>query len=107
MSYCLILLAMRAEQAAARCKLCIEAFETSAELSAGSVPDPRNGGARAADTNERQQRLVERYSVLIEAMMEWGVEVSRDGRSVMSQTYVQQRRPPCSGHLGRGAHPFC
>lgn len=60
-------------QAAARCKLAIESLETSSESSFGSSSST---SAKSKDKDEPHQRLVERYYVLKDSMMDWGVEVS-------------------------------
>lgn len=73
------------EQAAARCKLSIEAFETASESSFGSDSNssfrPRGVGAAVIGKEKRQQQLIERYSVLTNSMMDWGVEVSKKARA--------------------------
>lgn len=70
------------EQAAARCKLSIEALETSSESSAdrSTTSNATDGGVAAREKDEIYQRLVERYSDLTDTMMDWGVEVSQRSR---------------------------
>ncbi len=66
------------QQAAARCKLSIEALETSSESSAdrSTTSTAMDGSVAAREQDEIYQRLIERYSVLKDTMMDWGVEVS-------------------------------
>lgn len=83
-----------AKQAAARCKLAIEAFEvcsssSSSDSSSELDSDSGDDGVAAREKDKHKQRLVERYAHLTDAMMDWGVEVSRPPHF---QIYIQRRK---------------
>lgn len=79
------------DQAAARCKLSIEAIETASELSSGSSSDSSSSAGdvevSTREKNEiRQQQLTKRYSALTNTMMDYGVEVTENPRGSMCYT---------------------
>eukprot|EP00752_Nemacystus_decipiens_P003048 g2825.t1 len=74
-------------QATARCRLAIEAFETTSESSFGSIS--LNDGSR--ETDETYQRLMERYSMLKDTMMDWGVEAAQALLVEVTKTAAKHR----------------
>ncbi|CAB1110788.1 unnamed protein product [Ectocarpus sp. CCAP 1310/34] len=80
-------------QAAARCKLAIEAFEASSSSDSSSELDSDSGDDdnAASENDKHKQRLVERYADLTDAMMDWGVEAAQALLVEVTKTAAKHR----------------